>query len=55
LTPSEGTGIGLIITKQLVDAMGVSIEVETELGSGSVFYLEFDFLEMNSKVLVESH
>ena len=33
----EGTGLGLAVTKQAVEGMGGSIEVETEKGEGSCF------------------
>ena len=37
----EGSGIGLVVTKRLVDLMGGSIGVVSALGQGSVFWVEF--------------
>ena len=53
----EGTGIGLVMTKRLVELMGGEIDVKSIVGQGTVFSIELDLFthdllneESNSKL-----
>jgi PAS domain S-box-containing protein len=41
----EGTGLGLVLSKRLVEAMGGSLRVESEPGRGTTFWVELPLAE----------
>jgi PAS domain S-box-containing protein len=50
----EGTGIGLTITKSLVDQMGGKMSVESIVGEGSTFWLEMPISQRAAEHRVET-
>ena len=44
-TSTEGTGLGLAITKQLIEVHNGELQVETELGKGTVISLLFHYIK----------
>lgn len=52
-TDIEGTGIGLVITKCLVELMGGNIGVESQEGKGTSFWIELNQSESSEHISVE--
>lgn len=48
LAKSRGTGLGLSLVKQLMEAMGGKVSVKSELGNGSTFVLYFPLDQSNA-------
>jgi PAS domain S-box-containing protein len=47
----EGTGIGLTITRRIVEMMGGTVDVQSEVGVGSTFWIELPLESMVETVL----
>lgn len=56
---TEGTGLGMTITKYIIDAMGGVIEVESEQGKGTEFHVTLDLetadIQQEDMILPEWH
>ena len=50
----QGTGLGMAITKNIVDAMGGTIRVESTPGKGSCFYLGLSFATCSEELMPNS-
>lgn len=56
ITELSGRGLGMSIVKDTVERLGGTIEIQTELGAGSVFRIELPMmLSTNRGVVIRSH
>lgn len=50
----EGTGLGMPITKHIIDAMGGTIGVESELGKGTQFHITVDVKKVEKQTYIKT-
>jgi PAS domain S-box-containing protein len=53
-TETEGTGLGLTVVKNLVEAMGGKVGVESKIGEGSIFWIEIPLSDSKKNATVQS-
>ena len=51
----EGTGIGLTITRRIVELMGGSVNVKSEVGVGSTFWIELPLESLSDTTIDPQH
>ncbi|XXX78441.1 AAA family ATPase [Sorangium sp. So ce134] len=49
--PVEGTGLGLTITRRIVEQMGGALRVESQLGQGSIFEFEVPLVDASAALV----
>lgn len=50
-----GTGLGLTISNQIINAFGSQIEVKSKVGEGSVFFFEIEFQFVEENIIEQTH
>lgn len=53
-TKIEGTGIGLVISKHIIEILDGNIGVDSKIGEGSTFWVELDYIDVTDKKDIES-
>jgi PAS domain S-box-containing protein len=52
--PEQGTGIGLVVVKRLMELMGGRVGVESQIGVGSVFWIELNLTTAPPRAVQEA-